>query len=557
MFDYFNVVYWLIAFASLIAWARFCTFVAEDVKVHLVDLPELPWQLSYLGILLVMFIVFITMPSFWIALPLNLVIAGTGVGIFWWKRVQILGPAGHLFKGALASVSSASSRMEERRSARQSQLTYLRHNDSPMILPKPDDPLAAGIATADQLVIQALIRRAEQVDLTPTESSYGLSFLTDGFPYHQPPLARTEAESAIQAFKVMGGLNVEERRRPQVGRFKSRDSEGSVITWTVRTSGSTAGEKLSLHANEKGQWDLRVEGLGLTTDQLNELKKLTADTAGTVIVSSPKLSGRTATLYALVRQHDAFTNSVQTLETNPQAEIEGVTVNTFDTRNTELTFSKQLSSIFLKDPNVMLVSQVPDQPTADVITRFSADPGTNGHRVYVGMTSQDAFTTLDRWLALNTDKTEAINTLRAIIAQRLVRILCPTCKIPYQPDEATLKRLNLPIGRNFQSFKANTGPILDAKGHKIVCPDCGGSGFKGRTGIFEVMIVNDEIRKAIAAKANHSQLKALLRKQNFILLVEHGIRKFASGVTAINEVTRVLAPPSAGGGSKAGVPAPK
>jgi type II secretory ATPase GspE/PulE/Tfp pilus assembly ATPase PilB-like protein len=401
--------------------------------------------------------------------------------------------------------------------------------------------LAAGIATADQLVIQALIRRAEQVDLTPTENSYGLSFLTDGFPYHQPPLTRTEAEAAIQAFKVLGGLNAEERRRPQTGHFKSRDSEGSVITWTVRTSGSTAGEKLSLHANEKGQWDLRLDGLGLSTDQLNELKKLTSDTAGTVIVSSPKLNGRTATLYALIRQHDAFTNSVQTLETASQAEIEGVTVNTFDTRNTEVTYAKQLQSICLKDPNVLLVSQVPDPNTADVITRFAADPGTNGHRVYVGMAAQDSFATLDRWLALNTDKPEAINSLRAIIAQRLVRILCPTCKIPYQPDEATLKRLNLPIGRNFQSFKANTGPITDAKGNKIVCPDCGGSGFKGRTGIFEVMIVNDELRKAIAAKANHNQLKALLRKQNFILLVEHGIRKFASGITAINEVTRVLA----------------
>ena len=426
-----------------------------------------------------------------------------------------------------------------------------------MILPKADDPLAAGIATADQLVIQALIRRAEQVDLTPTENSYGLTFLTDGFPYHQPPLSRTEAEQAIQAFKVLGGLNAEERRRPQSGNFKSRDSEGSIITWTVRTSGSTAGEKLSLYANEKGQWDLRLDGLGLSTDQLNELKKLTTDTAGTVIVSSPKLNGRTATLYALVRQHDAFTNSVQTLETVSQAEIEGVTVNVFDTRNTEVTYAKQLQSISLKDPNVLLVSQVPDPNTADVLTRFAADPGTNGHRVYVGMAAQDTFATLDRWLALNTDKPEAIGSLRAIIAQRLVRILCPTCKIPYQPDEATLKRLNLPIGRNFQSFKANTGPITDAKGNKIVCPDCGGSGFKGRTGIFEVMIVNDELRKAIGAKANHNQLKALLRKQNFILLVEHGIRKFASGITAINEVTRVLADGSKPQPSASGAPIKK
>src|SRR5271169_6000412 len=127
MFDYLNLVYWLVAFASLIGWARFSTFVVLDVKKNLVDLPELPWQLGMAGVLLVMFIVFIAMPSFWVALPVNVVIGGGTVAFFWWKRVQILGPAGHLFKGALATVSSASNRMEERRSARQVQLTYLRH----------------------------------------------------------------------------------------------------------------------------------------------------------------------------------------------------------------------------------------------------------------------------------------------------------------------------------------------------------------------------------------------------------------------------------------------
>src|SRR6202000_1088621 len=131
-----------------------------------------------------------------------------------------------------------------------------------------------------------------------------------------------------------------------------------------------------------------------------------------------------------------------------------------------------------------------------------------------GSPAADAFAALDRWMALNTDKSGAIECLRAVIAQRLVRILCPTCKIPYQPDEQTLKRLNLPVGRNFQSFKANTGPILDAKGHKIVCPDCGGSGFKGRTGIFEILVITEDIRKAILSKASRNQLTALARKHN-------------------------------------------
>lgn len=157
------------------------------------------------------------------------------------------------------------------------------------------------------------------------------------------------------------------------------------------------------------------------------------------------------------------------------------------------------------------------------------------------MPGNDTLSTLDTWMSLNTDKPAAIECLRAIISERLVRILCPTCKVPYQPDEATLKRLNLPIGRNLQAFKANTGPITDAKGNKIICPDCAGAGFKGRTGIFEVLMIDDDIRKAVLAKANHTQIKAIARKQHFALLVESGIRKFASGITAMNEVTRILA----------------
>ncbi len=550
MFDYLNLIYWLIALLALFAWARFATFVAHDVTDHFGDVPELPWKLGYAGVLVVMFGVFLLLPSFWIALPVNAVIAGAAIAVFWWKRVQVLGPAGHLFAGTIASVSRASGRMEERKNARQVQLTYLLHNGSPMTLPAADDPLAAGLAMADQLIIQGMLRRAEGIDLLPSEASYGLQFVVDGFPYHQPALPRTDAESAIQALKVLAGLNVDERRRPQNGKFKSRDSEGNTTTWTVRTSGSTVGERLHLVANEKGQWDLQLEGLGLSADQLKDLKTLTADTRGVVLVATPKSSGRTATLYALIRQHDAFTNSIQTLELNPQADLEGATFNTFDTRNAELSYSKALTSILLKDPNIVLSAQLPDAQTADAITRFASDNDRNGHRVYVGMPGADTLTTLDAWISLNTDKKAAVECLRAIISQRLVRILCPTCKVPFQPDEATLKRLNLPIGRNLQSFKANTSPITDKKGNQIICPDCAGSGFKGRTGIFEVLIIDDELRKGILAKSNHTQLKALARKNHFALLVESGIRKFATGITAMNEITRVLAPEKPPGGQK-------
>jgi type II secretory ATPase GspE/PulE/Tfp pilus assembly ATPase PilB-like protein len=544
MFDYVNVVYWLIALASLVAWARFATFMADDVSRNLIDQPELAWKLGAAGVFLLMFIVYLLpLPSFWVAVPINAVIAGGMIGAYWAVRVKTLGPSGHLFRGAIEAAGNVSKGFEERKNARQVQLTYLRHDNTPMPLPGPHDPLAAGLGTADTIVIQSLIRRAERVELVPAQSGYALNLITDGVPATQPGIDRANSEAAIQAFKVLAGLSAEERRRPQSGTFRSRDADGATTVWTVRTSGSTAGERVELACNEAGQWNLPIEQLGMTSEQLADVKKLTADTKGVVLVCGPKGHGRSTTLYALLRQHDAFTNSVQTLEVNPQTEIEGVTINRFDPRaGAESSYSKLLQSIMLKDPNIILVSQVPDTQTADLITRYTTSEAADVHRVYTSLPSLDSFAALELWINLNARKSDAANSLRMIIAQRLVRILCPTCKIPYQPDEATMKRLNLPVGRNLQSFKANTEPMVDRKGNSFICPDCGGIGFRGRTGIFEVLVVTDEIKKALAAGTTAGQIKTLARKSNLLFLVEHGIRKFATGVTAIHEVTRVMNP---------------
>lgn len=548
MFDYLNIVEWALAFVSLILWGRFATFVANDVNKNLVKQKEITWNLTTAGILGLMFLVWVSMPLFVIGLVVNLIIVGVFIGVYWKVRVDALGPVeGHLLAGLMASLKEKKYRSEMKKNATQAQLTYLKKNDSQFPLPKADDPMAAGLAAGDQLMVAALTRRAEFVEMAPTDAGYSCVMTTDGLPAAQPAQSRQTGESAIQFFKTLAGLSLEERRKPQTGVFKVRDIEGAATTWTVRTSGSTAGERVSLTANEKSQWEYKLDSIGLSTDQLNELKEIAKDTKGVVVVAAPKGHGRTASLYALVRAHDAFTNSIYTLEINPQTEIEGVTTVKFEPTG-DTSYAKALTSVFLKDPTVVLAPDVNDAAAADLVVR-SADEA----RVYVGTSALDNFAGLERWLSLVSDREQAVAALRAVVAQRLVRMLCPTCKVPYTADEGTLKRLNLPIGKNIQSFKANTGPILDKKGNKITCPDCAGVGFRGRTGIFEVLVINDEMRKALNAGANVTQLKAIGRKSNMILLIEHGIRKFAAGVTAINEVTRVVgekpsAPPQKGKG---------
>lgn len=536
LFEYLNLVYWLIAVAGLLAWARFAAFVSRDVAT-LSTLPELMWRVIVLSALLVMTWVFILMPSFWVALPLNMMIGGGVVGWYWMMRVKELGSAGHLFQKTIRAAGKVSKGIEEKRSAKQVMLRYLRPDDSPMPLPSPNDPVAAGLSIMDQLMIRALERHAETIELMPGQAGYELRMVIDGLPYPQPPMGRNVAEPVIMALKSLAGLGLEERRRPQEGKFKVRDADGVTTVWTIRTSGTTAGERLSLSANEKGRWDRKLDELGLATDQLAALKVLGKTNLGVVIVATPRAAGRTTMLYSLLRMHDAFINAVQTVELNPQAELEGVTVIRFDQRAADGSMAKTVNSVFLRDPNVVMIAQVAEAATADLVMKY----GEQEHRVYAGLNAFDTMAGLEQWMQLASNKRVAADSLQAVISQRLVRTLCQTCRIPYQPDAGTLQKLNLPVGRNLQSFKANTEPLRDKRGQLIICPECGGTGYRGRTGIFEVLVITADMRKAMA-EGNLQEVRAQARKNNMMLLVEHGIRKFASGVTSIQEVLRVVAP---------------
>jgi general secretion pathway protein E len=540
MFDnlFINPIYWLIAVAGTLAWARFTVFVGSDVHDRLQKQNELLWKLLPLGILLVMTFLWVLLPSFWLALPLNLLLCGGVVAWYWMIRVQELGPAGHLLSRAMMAMERTQKGMSERRAARAVMLTYIGQDEKPAPLPPPNDPQHAGMSYADQMLVQAMERRAGDIEFLPGAQGYDLRFVVDGVPVPQAPIPRNLAEPMIQGLKSLAGLSLEERRRPQEGAFKVRDAGGATTKWTVRSSGSTAGERLALAADEKNRWTFSLEQLGFSADQLAHVRQLAANNQGLVIVATPRGQGRTATLYTLLGMHDAFTNAVHSLETNPQAEIEGTTVHRFDPRAPEASYAKSLQSVFLKDPSIVLSAQCPDTASAEAIARFAIDE----HRVYVGMPAFDTMAALEIWLKLLPDRALAVKALRAIISERLVRLLCPTCKTPYQPDAATLKRLNLPVGRNLQSFKANTEGLRDPKGNLIACPDCAGIGYRGRTGIFEVLVLTDEMRKELIAGASLKQIQASARKNNMSLLVESGIRKFAAGLTSINEVLRVVTP---------------
>lgn len=534
---YVNIVWWVIAAAILVSWARLAVWMAKDV-VYLKTQSILRWQVILTGSVLTLVMVWLFSGFWWLSLLLSIVLCG-GL-IFWYNFVRIaeMGANGSLFRRINDSARSITDKVDQAKTQRQISLNYLNRHDHPVALPRSDDPLFVGLLVLDRFALQMIDRRVEIADFAATREGVELRFTIDGFlGIETTTPTRIEFEQLLTAVKTLTELALDEKRRPQQGTFKVRDALGHFTTFTVRTSGSIAGEKLQLYSNEKGRWSFGLEALGLHETQLAKLKNIIHEPTGTVLVTAPPGHGQTVTLYAILRQHDAYQQSIQTIELKAHDDLEGISANRVDLLNQEAGFHKTVNSVFLKDPNVVMLQNVGDAQTVDLVNRNATE-----RRIYIGMHAPDALAALQQWLKASTDKPAAIAGLRAIVAQRLVRVLCPTCRNPYHPDEATLRKLNL-SGKDLHAYDANTKGIKDAKGKRLFCPDCLSVGYRGRTGLFEILEIDDEMRQAILANQSTKQIMHIAKRHNMLTLVEHGILKFAGGTTAIAEVLRVVQPP--------------
>ena len=559
-FVYINPIFLAICFLVVLGWAKFATWISTDLK-QLTDQNETVWRSVLLGSLGLNILLWIFIPNFAGALIANLVVIGGVFGYYTKVRIVQLGPPPNPIDMLTGKLGSTAEQRQAKKSAGQLALSYLNAAGRGAPLPKVDDPAYNGVVLLDNLIFNALEARAQRIDLIPSEQAYDVIYTTDGVGYPQSGMQRSTAEPIIQSVKLISGLSLEERRRPQKSSLTVMDAAHNRTPLTVRTSGTTAGEKLTLIMSNSDNYKIPLDNIGLSSEQLSALRTIAGDNSGLVIVASPPHMGRSTTLYSLLGAHDAYTRSIQTLEANPRADFESITVTTFDPQAINASHSKMLQSICLKDPDILLVGQCPDAATAEVICKYAS----NDHRIYLGLRAgSDAPTIVDLWRKLLPDKELAARPLRAVICQRLIRLLCPTCKIPYQPDAETLAKLNLPVGRQIQAFKANTQPARDPKGNLVKCPDCASLGYRGVTGLFEVLIVTPEMRDMIARGRPVEEIRNAARKNGMMMLVEHGIRKFALGITSIQEVTRALSTDrpkktreeritSASGGSTTGV----
>jgi len=303
---------------------------------------------------------------------------------------------------------------------------------------------------------------------------------------------------------------------------------------TITATGTTGGQRIQFRVTQEA---IRTEldKLGMSTDVFQRTAKMVARSNGLVIVSGRPGSGVTSTLYSMLRRHDAFVKQLVTLEAKAATDLENVTQNVYGEPG---KLVGALTAALRHDPDVVMVDRCDDPESAEVIRQGAARK-----LILLGMPAGDSFTALARWIKVCGDAASAMAILRGVLCQALVRKLCPACRESYRPDRQLLAKANIPAGGVEQFYCPPKPGRVDEKGKPIVCPTCQNTGYVGRTGVFELLEVTDEIRKLVAEQAPLSRIKGACRKNNMQYLQEVALQKVMEGITGIQEVIRVTQPP--------------
>ncbi|MHC4674389.1 MAG: GspE/PulE family protein [Planctomycetota bacterium] len=277
---------------------------------------------------------------------------------------------------------------------------------------------------------------------------------------------------------------------------------------------------------------------GIGDKQLELFKEVISKTTGLVLVCGPRRSGVTTTLYAVLREHDAFLQNLLSLEMQPLMDLENITQHIYDTTKHEASYARQLQTVLRREPDVVMVSDCPDRETAHLAAK--AGGGSGAKKIYMGVQAGDSFDGLKKLVSLAGDMDSVADSLLAVVAQRLVRKLCIACRQAYRPDKQLLKKANLPVDKIEHFYRVPPEGLVDSKGNPILCPNCQGNGYFGRTGVYEILFIDEDIRGLIRKGQPINAIRAYARKNNMLYLQEVGLQKVIEGTTSMNEVLRAL-----------------
>ena len=411
---------------------------------------------------------------------------------------------------------------------------FVTANNNEVPVPETKTPEFLGYKTAYDIFSDATWRRADIVMFSPTPQDYSVIYYVDGATLKQPHMPKDQMEYFIHFIKSLGDLDTNEKRKPQKGVFYIRQDKKDT-QWQLTTAGSTAGEQLRLKQITKHDL-MRLKGINLTTEQYEPLNKICELQEGLFIIAGPKKSGITTTLYALLREHDAFLNSICTVEMKPSADLPNITQEVFSLGDTGVTtYAKKLQAVVRMGPDIVGVADCLDAETAQVACNAAKD----GKIVFVTLEADNVVKAVGKWMQLVGDRTLAIDPLLGISNQRLLRKLCNECKQAYEPNKEILKKFNI-SPEKAKVFYRPGKVVYDKHGKPRPCENCQETGFVGRMAIFEVIMTNNEVKHAIKHAKSLSEIDAHFKNAKMLYLQDQGLQKVISGTTAINEMIRIF-----------------
>src|SRR6184192_2207913 len=387
------------------------------------------------------------------------------------------------------------------------------------------------IRLVDTTIFTALQRRASDIHIETRDDSVCIKFRIDGvLTQAMPPIGREHHTTIISRIKVMSELDISERRVPQDGRFRVKyGNPERPIDFRVSIMPSIHGEDAVLRVLDKESMSekfhkLTLDVVGFDEEDLKKFRLYIAEPYGMVLVTGPTGSGKTTTLYAGLNEIKTDEDKIITIEDPVEYQIRGVTQIPVNEKK-GLTFARGLRSILRHDPDKIMVGEIRDQETAQIAIQSAL----TGHLVFTTVHANNVTDVIGRFVNMGVEPYNFVSALNCIMAQRLVRVICPNCKRPkhYTPEDLKEAGLDPAVWGN--------GALVEGVG----CLECSGTGYHGRTAICELMDLSDRIREMIVDRRPTSEVKRAAREEGMATLRESGLAKVRAGITTIKEINKV------------------
>lgn len=378
------------------------------------------------------------------------------------------------------------------------------------------------IKFVDVVIHQAIRDKASDIHFEPFEKNFRIRYRVDGALYEMPPPPRSLATPVISRIKIISGLNISERRRPQDGRIQLRYN-GRPVDLRVSCLPTSHGESVVLRVLDRTVVNLQLDSLGIGTDVLAKLREIIQLPNGILLVTGPTGSGKTTTLYSALSEINKIEDKILTAEDPVEYDIAGLIQCPINDA-VGMTFQKALRAFLRQDPDRILVGEIRDFETAQIAIEASL----TGHFVFSTLHTNDAASTVTRLMDIGVEPFLIASSLAGVLAQRLIRRVCPNCKTFYTPNESDLERLNLEPGQ------VGDRKFCYGKG----CEICNNTGYKGRKALTELMVINDELREMIANSTPANIVRDRACELGMRMLREDGLMAIFNGETTVDEVVR-------------------